>query len=176
MCAEVAVSLFLAAVENELGHDVRFLFHGEFKIDLLLVRADVQTLPDIGHISAAVLLEHALHETVRGAGDGELYAVLGVLVQRNDAVEHLYRVGLGTDAADLECELAALGGQCAVAAGLLVGAPVSGAIVECGIADQVFSRYRKCSRRYSGSHQHAGSQACSDSLECFHCDYPSRNK
>ena len=169
-----AVGLLETAVEDELGHDVGIGLHGEGLVDMGGVLADGQALPVVGLVGTAVLLQHALNVTVRGAGDVVGQAILGVLIERHVRIGHLHGVGQLAGAADVQREAAAVGTQGRGAAGLLVHAPAGRTGLEGRVADEVRSGCRDGGCRDGGTEHHTGCDRSSDSLKrlLFHNDLP----
>ena len=160
-----AVLLLKAAVEYELCHRVICVLHGKLVGDGLRCGGDIDAIPDISGVIAAVLLDHALNETVGGAGNIVRQNILCILVQRDQRVEHLHGVSLLTGSLDVECELAVLYGQCAVTAGLLVDVPGALAGIKRCADNRLSGKCRKCSCRNSGCHHSESCECGCDSFE-----------
>ena len=162
VCRQVCrIVLLKTAVEYELCHQVIVFLHGELVLYLLCGRANIQTIPDICLIGAAVLLDHTLDIALSRAGDLIGKTILCVLVQRDQTQTHLNCIVLVTNRLDVECELAAVSLERCIALGLLVHAPVAHAVVKVGRED-----FAGCSQCGQAGYRHRSGQHCDCSKTC----------
>ena len=154
MLRQSTIRFLNPAVEYKLGHDVGILLHGEGIVHTLGRIGQIQPLPGICLVGAAVLLDHAFYKPVGAAGNVILEPIHPVLVQGNDVVEYLNRIIHLAYVADLQRQSAVFRGQRAGTAAFLVGTPAG----STGLKSRIGNDVACCQSGHSGQCRQCGYQ------------------